>query len=192
MVRTSAARDRILSTAKSLFYSRGVAAVGVDDIVDASGVAKMTLYHHFKGKEGLLREVLAARQAEFRAWLAAEIEKRSPEPEGRFLALFDALGAWFTTPEFRGCPFLNCAAEVPADAPEDHPAKVAAAAHRDWLRAELTRLARQAEAVSPERIADQALLLVCGAIAEASITRSAAPAVHARQAAEVLLNSQLV
>ena len=38
------ARERILETADDLFYREGIRAVGIDTIVEKSGVAKMSLY----------------------------------------------------------------------------------------------------------------------------------------------------
>lgn len=53
----SAARDRILEVSLALFVERGYEAVGVQEIVDRSGVTKPTLYHHFGNKRGLLDEL---------------------------------------------------------------------------------------------------------------------------------------
>jgi hypothetical protein len=38
------ARERILETAEDLFYREGIHAVGIDTIIEKSGVAKMSLY----------------------------------------------------------------------------------------------------------------------------------------------------
>ena len=54
MVRPSAARERILDTAFTLFYSRGIRGVGVDLIIAESGVAKATFYKHFPSKDDLV------------------------------------------------------------------------------------------------------------------------------------------
>src|SRR5258707_2934077 len=51
-------RDRILSVARDLFYERGVRAVGVDEIAEAAGTNKMTLYRHFASKDLLVAECL--------------------------------------------------------------------------------------------------------------------------------------
>jgi AcrR family transcriptional regulator len=51
------ARDeKIRSAAAELFYRRGYAAVGVDEIGEAAGVTGPAIYRHFKGKD----EILAA------------------------------------------------------------------------------------------------------------------------------------
>jgi TetR/AcrR family transcriptional regulator len=51
-------RETLLEKAMSAFASRGYDAVGVQEIVDAAGVTKPTLYHHFGCKIGLLRALL--------------------------------------------------------------------------------------------------------------------------------------
>jgi AcrR family transcriptional regulator len=51
-------RSNILSHALKLFASRGYDAVGIQEIVDASGITKPTLYHYFGSKEGLLTVLL--------------------------------------------------------------------------------------------------------------------------------------
>ena len=51
-------RSELLAIAANLFAERGFANVTVDDIGDAAGVSGPALYHHFKGKEALLGEML--------------------------------------------------------------------------------------------------------------------------------------
>jgi AcrR family transcriptional regulator len=48
-------RSNILACALQLFASRGYDAVGIQEIVEAAGITKPTLYHYFGSKEGLLR-----------------------------------------------------------------------------------------------------------------------------------------
>jgi TetR/AcrR family transcriptional regulator len=55
--------ERILDVALRLFAERGYDAVGVQEIVDASGITKPPLYHHFGSKQGVL-EALAAKNYE--------------------------------------------------------------------------------------------------------------------------------
>ena len=51
---TAAVRARILETACTLFYQHGVRAVGVDLVVEKAGVAKTSLYRHFRTKDDLI------------------------------------------------------------------------------------------------------------------------------------------
>src|SRR3954470_7377874 len=51
-------RNRILLEARPLFVARGFNAVSMQQIADAVGVNKATLYHHFRDKEELFLEVV--------------------------------------------------------------------------------------------------------------------------------------
>jgi AcrR family transcriptional regulator len=51
-------RSKILACAIDLFSSRGFDAVGVQEVADAAGLKKPTLYHYFGSKSGLLKTVL--------------------------------------------------------------------------------------------------------------------------------------
>lgn len=51
-------RARIVTAAANLMYVRGVGATTLDDVIAASGVSKSQLYHHFAGKEALVRAVI--------------------------------------------------------------------------------------------------------------------------------------
>jgi AcrR family transcriptional regulator len=59
---TSKARERILDAAYDLFAHRGVQAVGIDAIVEQSGVARQTLYRHFASKQELVLAFLERRE----------------------------------------------------------------------------------------------------------------------------------
>lgn len=47
-------RERLIRVALKLFVERGYDAVGVQEVVEAAGLTKPTLYHHFRNKAGLL------------------------------------------------------------------------------------------------------------------------------------------
>ncbi len=51
-------RAKIVSAAADLMYIQGVAATTLDDVIAASGASKSQLYHHFDGKEALVRAVV--------------------------------------------------------------------------------------------------------------------------------------
>ena len=52
-------RDAIVDAAERLFLQRGFGAVSMDDLAEAAGVARRTLYNQFVGKEEIFREMLA-------------------------------------------------------------------------------------------------------------------------------------
>jgi TetR/AcrR family transcriptional repressor of nem operon len=51
-------RAKIIAAAADLMYIQGVTATTLDDVLTASGVSKSQLYHHFDGKDALVRAVI--------------------------------------------------------------------------------------------------------------------------------------
>jgi len=170
-------RKRILDTAAGLFYREGVRSVGVDRIAAESGLAKMTLYYHFKSKDELVVAWLRRRDEEWMSWLESAVGGRDGTG---LLAVFDALREWFETPDFRGCAFINAHAELGSSSPA---AAEIVASHKQALTEYLARLARPEGAPEPEALARELLLLVDGAIVTASIQHDAGVADDAREAA---------
>lgn len=106
------ARERILSEAGRLFYSLGIHSVGIDRIVAEAGVAKATLYAHFSGKDKLVAAYLSMKS---KKW-TEEVRRRAAGIANRVdrtLVIFDLLEERVRGPEYRGCPFINAAAEFP-------------------------------------------------------------------------------
>ena len=97
------ARERILSTAYALFTRRGVRAVGIDEIISQSGVAKATMYRHFRTKNDLVLAVLQRRE---QLWTFDLVERQSrlrgSTPEEQLLAIFDVFHDWFQKHELAG------------------------------------------------------------------------------------------
>jgi len=122
------ARDRLLDTAIDLFYANGFHAVGLDAILDETGVTKTTFYKYYESKDDLILEALRKRDAwELEAWQRAVEKIAGDDPRMKLLALFDVMDLWFNDPSFGGCLFLNAAAEYPD--PRD-PIHQAAAEHK--------------------------------------------------------------
>jgi AcrR family transcriptional regulator len=153
------ARDRILETASQLFYRDGYHAVGVDTIVERSGVAKMTLYRHFPSKDDLIAAYLERANAEFWDWLEGEIAAVQ-EPRAKLAAAFEATAKLATSPQCLGCTFQAAASEFPG---LEHPGHEVALAHKRRLLERLAELARDADLADPDGLAAQLLLLMDGA-----------------------------
>lgn len=172
-------------TASSLFYRRGTNNVGINEIIARSGVAKMSLYNHFGSKDALVVAFLRYEQERSRGWLE-EVMGEAETPEGRILAIFEALEGWFGRPEFRGSPFINAAIEIPD--PED-PARKVCREHWSELQARLRGLAEQARVGAPEVLSQQLVMLLQGAVLAALFGGRPDAALHARRAAETLLRN---
>lgn len=182
---TSPARERILDAASASFYREGIRAVGVDSVVADARVAKATLYRHFPSKDALVLAFLERRDARWRAWFSEAVERISPDPAGRPLAVFDALAEWFASDDFRGCAFLNAAAEI---ADPSHPAREAVRLHEARLAAHLGTICAGAGLPAPAAAAADLFLLVEGAIVCALVEGNSEPAARAGAAAGRLLS----
>jgi AcrR family transcriptional regulator len=74
-------RHQILQQALTLFAARGYDAVGVQEICEAAGVTKPTLYHYFGNKRGLLTALLEKRAAPLLARLAVATTYQGDLPQ---------------------------------------------------------------------------------------------------------------
>ena len=181
----SATRERILEAASPLLYREGLRGAGVDAIVAATGLAKATVYRHFASKDLLAEAFLRRRDLRWRAWLEEAVARLAAAGEPPPLAVFDALGEWFASDDFRGCAFINAAAEITSP---NHPALDAVREHKRLLRDYLRSLVDGPDAAAADARADALLLLVEGAIVTAQIEKSPAAAARARRAAAALLD----
>ena len=152
----------LLGVAGALFYRHGINAVGLDWILAEAGVSKTTFYKHFKSKDALVVMALKARDSwEMGAWREAVCLLAGEAPDRQLLGLVDVLDILFNDPAFRGCQFINAAAEFPN--PEDAIHRVAAAhkhANRNWVR----DLAEAAGVLDPDTFADSYTVLFEGAL----------------------------
>ena len=110
------ARERILLTAHDLFYADGIRATGIDRVIAASAVTKVTFYRHFPSKDDVVRAFLDHRHARWMAWFVDALGRRGAHERSgdaqALLLLADVMAEWFADPVFRGCAFINAVAEV--------------------------------------------------------------------------------
>ena len=177
-------RDHLVDTALELFYRDGFHATGIDKILAEAGVAKMTLYNHFKSKDELILAALRRRDENFRNWFMRAVERRGTTPRERLLALFDVLDEWFRGPGFSGCMFINASAEFSRC---EHPIHAASAEHKRLILDYVRKLTEAAGAGKPDELAQGLMLLIEGAIVLAHVMGERNAAVVARQPAECLI-----
>lgn len=182
-IRRTGTEDKILATASDLFYEHGLRGVGIDQVIAASGVAKSTLYVHFRSKDALVAAYLRRTDDSWMAQLQAAAE-RSPEP---LLGLFDALTDAYERHGFFGCPFVGAAVEADLDSE----ARAITQAHVLRRQAWLTELARQAGARSPAALAGQVGLLIDGALASGRLLQDRAVVDDAKAAARLLVAAHI-
>ncbi len=178
------ARDRILAAASQLFYQEGVQNVGIDRIIAESGVAKMSLYNHFKSKDALIAAYLQQRDETWGKQFQEKVEGLATEPREQLLVIFDVLQDWFKEPAFRGCAFMNAAIEL---ADREHPGTQVSLRHHQLIYDYILDRVRAAEFPHPEELAQQLMILVDGAIMVAFMDQQPEAAQRAKQAASALI-----
>ncbi|GAB2954757.1 TetR/AcrR family transcriptional regulator [Nonomuraea fastidiosa] len=159
--RPSEARSRLLETATRLFYGEGIHAVGIDRIVNEAQVTRATLYRHFPGKEELVLAYLSGVDKAMRA-PAEEAQAAGLPPAEAILAISRSIAEGIQSQGFRGCAFLNAAAEYPD--PES-PVRKAVIAHRQWFLDTITDLLAQIRHDGAEPAARHYVMLRDGAMA---------------------------
>lgn len=185
----SPARERLLATASQLFYSEGIRSVGVERILAEVPTTRATFYRHFPSKEDLVLAYLRGADAQVRAGVQAA-DDAATSPAEALRALGSALAEDLVRPGFRGCAFLNAAAEF---SDPDDPVRRAVIEHRGWYTAAVTDLfARVYRSSSdtrpdPEQAARHFLVLRDGAMSGAHLGDAAHVGATFQRALEGLL-----
>ncbi len=178
-------RRRIVDAADALYYARGIAAVGMDEVRDAAHVSLRRLYAIFPSKDDLILAVLDKRHDMWARGIAVRAEHFT-DPVDKLLSIYDYLADWFQDQTFRGCCFINAFGELGGANPA---VAEAARAHKASFQAYVAGLVAAA-GVDPA-LAPQLALLVEGAQTTAAIAGSPQAAAQARAAAAVLIDASL-
>lgn len=166
-------RAHLVDVAAALFNRYGYHAAGVDRVIAEAGIAKTTLYRHFRSKEDLIVAVLRRNDERYRGDMRRTVDRLASEPKRKLLATFEFLQAWFEEGTFFGCPFMSAAGEY-----SDRNSSVfrEVAMHKRLMVAYFEELARAAQLDNPEGVAEAINLLHEGAIAVAHVTGDPAAA----------------
>jgi AcrR family transcriptional regulator len=176
-------RERLLTAADELFYRDGVRSSGIDAVIERAGVAKGSLYYIFGGKDELVAAYLRARLESWQQRVEAR-QSGIDDPAEKILAVFDAIADDVSRPEFRGCPFVNAAAETATGEAQ----AAAIKAYRDWVQEFFRALAADTGVADYAALADALVLLYDGAVATSERDRSAhAAAMTAKRIARLTL-----
>lgn len=157
---SNSARETVLRIASDLFYRGGVRAVGMELIVERSGVAKTTIYRHFPTKDALIEAFLEREDHDFWRQWEAVVASHAGEPQRALSALCDWIGDRVSRDSYRGCPQINVAAEF---ADVGHPARKVAHRHKSEMVERLTALCRELDISTAPLRAHQIGLLFDGA-----------------------------
>ncbi|MER0241488.1 helix-turn-helix domain-containing protein [Streptomyces sp. HSW2009] len=177
-------RQRLLDAAGELFYANGIHTVGVEQLVRQAGVTRATFYRHFSSKNGLIIAYLEERDARVRRGVAAIREVH----QGRtaLLEIVDMVARTILLREFRGCGFLNAAAEF---ADPQHPVRRYVDTHRRWFRSVLRDVVQETGHPDPERVGRALMVLRDGAMAGGYLDDEQDVVRTLREAAEQVLDA---
>ncbi|MBC7912682.1 MAG: TetR/AcrR family transcriptional regulator [Pyrinomonadaceae bacterium] len=104
-------KERILTTAYTLFYNQGYNLTGINQILAEAKVAKASLYQHFGSKEELGIEYIKKVREDWFAAFEVHLSKKQ-EPKQKILTAFDFLEMNMKLNDYRGCRFLNLLSDV--------------------------------------------------------------------------------
>lgn len=182
--RMAGGRERLLATARDLFLRHGASNVGINDVTDIAGVARMTLYNNFPSKEALILAVYEDLAETTLRELRDADTTQLPE-EGRILTVFSFLDGKSNAADYRGCPFIHASVQA---AESSGPIYKLVQAYKRSLRDHVFGLLDERRGDRAD-LADQIVILLDGAVTEAYLKGVAHPMTVAKRAAAVLLRA---
>jgi len=153
--------ERIIEAAADLFYTQGIRAVSAEKIIARVGITKVTFYRHFPTKDDLIVAYLERRAKWERDAVAAARQAAGGNVSEVFHIVAEGIGAESCSPGFRGCPFINAAAEY-ADA--EHPVRQVVDTHRRWFKGAIEEMLQEIGVTDVSDVADQLVMLRDGAM----------------------------
>ncbi|PCJ82577.1 MAG: TetR family transcriptional regulator [Bacteroidetes bacterium] len=180
-------RERIIETASRLFYFNGYNQTGINQIIEEAGVAKASLYQHFRSKEDIAVAYLTGRHTMWMGKLNDCISRNSHE-KGKIVGCFDYLSEWLKEVDYRGCGWQN----IITDLPNDHTKiRDQAILHKNEFRNWIHTILKEEERYSVNEavdLGDEILILIEGAIILSQIQKNEWPIKIAKRACVRLLN----
>jgi TetR/AcrR family transcriptional regulator, transcriptional repressor for nem operon len=132
--KSATTRERLVESARYLFWERGFAGTSMADLLSHAEVNSGSFYHFFDSKEALLREVLKTYVDALRPMVVDPAYAKTPEPVARIFAILAGYRERILQTECRyGCPLGRLALEID---PENRPAhNLIAQNFRGWIEA---------------------------------------------------------
>ena len=165
MPKPSATRDRLIESARYLFWERGFAGTSMSDLLAHAGVNSGSFYHFFESKESLLRAVLERYLEALKPMIVDPAFARTNDPVERIFAILEGYRARILQTECQyGCPLGRLALEID---PENRPAhQLIAQNFRGWIGAvrECVEQMKLPEGVDPESLATYVLAVMEGGV----------------------------
>ncbi|MBA2685122.1 MAG: TetR/AcrR family transcriptional regulator [Gemmatimonadaceae bacterium] len=127
-------RDRLINSARFLFWERGFAGTSMADLLAHAEVNSGSFYHFFESKEALLREVLEGYLYALRPMVVDPAFATTSDPAGRIFAILAGYRERILATDSKyGCPLGRLALEID---PENRPAHALIAKNfRGWIGA---------------------------------------------------------
>ena len=127
-------RDRLIESARFLFWERGYAGTSMADLLAHAAVNSGSFYHFFESKEALLRAVLETYKDALRPMVINPAFAQANEPVARIFAILAGYrDRILQTGCTYGCPLGRLALEID---PENRPAhKLIAENFQGWIEA---------------------------------------------------------
>src|SRR5580700_11695026 len=127
-------RDRLIQSARHLFWERGFAGTSMADLLAHAGVNSGSFYHFFESKEALLRAVLETYLDALRPMVVDPAFATTADPIARIFAILEGYRERILQTQCQyGCPLGRLALEI---APENRPAhNLIAENFRGWIAA---------------------------------------------------------
>lgn len=179
-------KERIIETASDLFYNQGYNQTGINQIIAEAGVAKASMYQHFRSKEDIAVAYLVKRHGMWMGKLNDSVSKNKTY-KNKVIGSFDYLIEWLTEVSFRGCGWQNIITDLPIDCDK---IKTQAIYHKNELRKWIHTMLQQENHFSDEEVSelgDQILILIEGAIILSQIQQDSWPILSAKKACIKLL-----
>jgi AcrR family transcriptional regulator len=176
-------RERIVEAAAELFYAQGLRAVSAEKIIAQVGITKVTFYRYFPTKDDLIVAYLE-RRAKWERDAISQVRQAADDVPDAFRIIAEAIGAETCSPGFRGCPFINAAAEY---ADPGHPVRRAVDTHRRWFRQTIQDLLDEIDFPNSAQAADQLVMLRDGAMVSGYLSDPRVVADSLRNAASAVI-----
>jgi TetR/AcrR family transcriptional repressor of nem operon len=165
LVKSSATRERLIHSARYLFWERGFAGTSMADLLAHAKVNSGSFYHFFDSKEGLLREVLEGYLHALRPMVVEPAFATTDEPIARIFAILAGYRERILATDSKyGCPLGRLALEID---PENRPAhRLIAENFGGWIGAvrECLEQAALPEGTDPEALATFVLAVMEGGV----------------------------
>jgi AcrR family transcriptional regulator len=166
-------RERILKVASDLFSRKGVRAVGLQQVIDESGLGKSLLYREFPSKDALVVAWLHEMRSLWWEGTAKAIARHPGDPARQLLGIVEMVRDEVAAEKYVGCVYHNTRSEFRDPA---HPGHQESVQHVREIREQLRDLARAAGADDPVALGDAILLVIDGIYASGAVLGPSGPA----------------